>query len=101
MPRAFRQVPPLLSVMRSAYLTAALALCACGGGTSLAPVDSRAERNQQRAAEAISTHAQAQCSSPGNIISLSETIYCSAGGTLQRAGAPSEDAGIPCPAQEP
>jgi hypothetical protein len=74
---------------------------ACGGGTSLAPVDSRAERNQQRAAEAISTHAQAQCTSPGNIVSLSESIYCSAGGTLQRAGAPSEDAGIPCPSQGP
>jgi hypothetical protein len=68
-------------------------LCAgCGGGTALAPVDARAELNQQRAAVAIIAR-----SDGGAVESLAGAIYCSAGGTLRRAGAPQMDAGVACP----
>ena len=75
-------------------------LLSCGGSTTLEPVSARAERNQQLAAEAIIARVQSQCGDAGAIESLAETIYCSAGGNLKRAGQPTEDAGIPCPAQQ-
>lgn len=83
-----------------------MALAGCGGGTSLEPVSARAELNQQRAAEAIIAHLQGLdaggCVTPkdlGAVESLAEAVYCSAGGNLQRASQPHEDAGVSCPAQ--
>jgi hypothetical protein len=70
-------------------------LAGCGGGTSLAPVDARAEQNQQRAALAQLAHLEG--ADAGAVKSLAESIYCSAGGTLRRAGEPTVDASVPCP----
>jgi hypothetical protein len=93
--------------MRFTLLTIVLLLMACGGSTSLAPIDLRAQTNQQKAAEAQISHLQGVpdggCLSAGDlgaIESLAEAIYCGAGGTIQRAGLTStEDAGITCPSQ--
>lgn len=69
------------------------ALSACG--THLSAVDQRALQNEQFAAKAITARA-----TDGAIVSLAEAVFCSAGGTLKRAGKPSAaDAGIPCPSQ--
>lgn len=81
-----------------------LVLAGCGGGTSLAPIDVRAQTNQQKAAEAQIAHldgvADGGCLTAqdlGAIESLAEAVYCGAGGTLKRAGQASEEAGISCP----
>jgi hypothetical protein len=75
-------------------LLVVLANCGCGGAsTSLAPIDVRAQQNQQRAALAILAHV----ADAGAIESLAESIYCGAGGTLRRASQPTVDAGVPCP----
>jgi hypothetical protein len=76
-----------------------LILLAGCGGTHLEAIDVRAETNQQAAAAAIETRAQTQCQDPGGIQSLAESIWCSAGGTLQRAGQPAVEGGVPCPKQ--
>jgi hypothetical protein len=68
-----------------------LALGCGGGGTRLTALDARAELNQQRAAFAL-----IQRIDGGAGTSLAEAIYCSARGTLVRAGAPTMDGGIPC-----
>jgi hypothetical protein len=68
----------------------------CGGAsTSLAPIDVRAQQNQQRAALAILAHTAG--TDAGAIESLAESVYCGAGGTLRRAGQSTIDAGVPCP----
>lgn len=68
---------------------------ACGStNTFLAPVDARAVRNQQRAVEFLLLDLPPDA---GQARQWAETIYCGAGGTLQRAGLPREDAGIACP----
>jgi hypothetical protein len=69
---------------------------ACSSGTRLSPVDARAELNQQRAAVAMLSHVDG-----GPAAALAEAVYCSAGGTLRRAGAPQMDAGVPCPGEQP
>jgi hypothetical protein len=77
-------------------LLVVLANCGCGGAsTSLAPIDVRAQQNQQRAALAILAHTAG--TDAGAIESLAESVYCGAGGTLRRAGQSTIDAGVPCP----
>jgi hypothetical protein len=67
----------------------------CSTSTSLAPIDVRAQQNQQRAALAIL--ARTAGTDAGAIESLAESVYCGAGGTLRRAGQSTIDAGVPCP----
>src|SRR5271157_2318594 len=66
-------------------LVACVGLFGCGG-THLEAVDQRALLNEQKASKAIIVR-----SDSGAIQSLAEVIFCSAGATLHRAGAPSED----------
>lgn len=81
--------------MRLRTLGALLSLFVLGAcGTHLNSVDTRALLNEQRAAKNIEMRTDA-----GAVVSLAEAIYCSAGGTLRRAGKPSDDGGIPCPDQ--
>ena len=70
-----------------------IAVAACAS-TRLEAVDARAVLDQQYAAQAILTRVDG-----GPVASLAEAIYCSAGGTLHRAGLPSADGGVPCPKQ--
>jgi hypothetical protein len=81
--------------MPTRWWVLSIVLIGCGSGTSLAPVDVRAQQNQQRAALAIL--ARAAGTDAGAIESLAESIYCGAGGTLRRAGQSPLDAGVPCP----
>jgi hypothetical protein len=80
---------------RRVFAVGLAAVWACSETTSLAPLDVRAQQNQQRAALAILAHLKG--TDAGAIESLAESIYCGAGGILRRAGDSAIDAGIPCP----
>jgi hypothetical protein len=68
------------------------------GGTSLAPNDATALRDEQAATIFIDVRLQGiDAGGLGPIQTLDEGIYCSLGGVLRHAGQASLEGGIPCP----